>query len=212
MSRHKKILATIALVTMIANTKVFATENTPPNVRLVGDANGIVFIPGDSTFLSKGMMLPGDKVARTMEIENNYDVPYQLYMKAERITPEEEYDLLNILKLKITHNDKVIYEGKASGENGLTSNIDLGTYNPGEKGELIAEVILDGATTGNEYNNKKGEVVWIFTATNNRKSEEGNPSKTGDSRDILSYSILACGSLLLGISIIASKRKKKEVE
>lgn len=212
MKGYKKILVTILLSLIITSVQVLAAQqDSPPNVQLVGDANGIVFIPGDEPFLNKSNMLPGDSVSRVMDIENKYSVPYELFIKAERITPVEKYDLLNKLQLKITYNNKVIYQGATSGEDGLENNISLGTYKPGDKGVLKAEVVLDGPSTGNDYMNKNAEVEWIFTATNNEtKGEVGTTSKTGDENSILPYIFLLGLSVALGLKVVINKVKGKE--
>jgi hypothetical protein len=145
---YKKIvLFTISLI-LIFKVNTFAVENTPENIKLVGEANGIVFIPGEEPFLNKLDMLPGDSVERELIIQNSYERPYELYLKAERVTKKEEYDLLDKLELKITYKDKVIYDGPASGEPNLENNISLGSFNPGDETKLIAIAKLDGETIG----------------------------------------------------------------
>lgn len=214
MRGYKKILGfTISLI-LIFKVNVMAVDNIPDNIKLVGEADGIVFIPGEDPFLNKLDMLPGDSIQRELTIENNYKKPYELYLKAERVTKKEEYDLLNILELKIIYKDKIIYEGPASGEDGLSNNISLGTYNPGDKISLVAMVKLDGKTTGNEYKNKIVQVDWIFTAVNKEepidlKSEENKgfiKVKTGD----LGMTGAIITLLLSGIAILKINKIKKE--
>ena len=206
----RKFLVTVSLLSIIT-TQVEANTLTPPNVQLLGNANGLVYIPDDDLFLHSPNMLPGDSIKRTLEIKNHYEYPYELFIRAKRISPEEEYDLLNKLELKITYKDKIIYAGPTSGEYKLTDNISLGVFGPGQEETLEAEVKLDGPSTGNEYKNKSAEVDWIFTAirsqditnpqvnppTDINPDEDGgiDPPKTGDD-SILLYIILVCFSLL----------------
>ncbi|SDP68109.1 hypothetical protein [Clostridium gasigenes] len=153
-------------------------------------------------------MLPGDNITRQMVIENDYDYPYEIFLKAERVTPKEEYDLLEKLHLKINYNDKSIYNGIIIDENVLVDNISLGVINPGENKILIGEVELEGSTIGNEYKNKYGEIKWIFTAV--RKETSIKTPYTGD-EGILPYVIVAILSLGGIITITIVGRRKKEI-
>ena len=166
MKRNKGILllALGFVVSLIISTTALASERAASNVTLEGNADGIVFIPGKEPFLQNENMLPGDKIERTMKINNKNDKAYTLYMRAERVTKKEEHDLLNNISLKIKYNDRIIYEGPASGENDRLGNIYLGSVNCGEKYELEAEAILEGDKSDNNYKNKNGVVTWVFTA------------------------------------------------
>lgn len=178
MKRYLKcIIMTLALLLVINSQGVLA-QTLPSNVHLVGDEDGILIsLPeGETDFLYKEGMLPGDSVDREMFIENKYDRPYTLYIRAERITEKEQYDLLTKLNLKINYDGEIIYDGPVSGEDGMANDIELGTFQPGDKAELYAVVTLDGLSTGDEYMNKEGVVDWIFTATNENSYPE-NPEE-----------------------------------
>lgn len=170
----KTVLITLSLL-LIISIKGEASTLTPPNVQLLGNADGLVHISNtEDMFLYRYNMLPGDSVERTLEIKNQYEDSYELFLRAERVSEKEEYDLLDKLDLKITFDDKVIYVGPTSGEYKLTDNISLGTFKPGEEATLFAKVELDGPSTGNEYKNKFAQVNWIFTAV--RKDSNDNTS------------------------------------
>lgn len=214
----KAFLVAVSLLSIIT-IQGDALEKAPPNVELEGNANGIVYIPGDEPFLLGEEMVPGDKITRTLEIKNKYDKPYKLYLKSERVTPKETYDLLDVINLKITYKDEVIYEGPVSGEDGMGENIDLGTYNPGDEENLIATVEFDPSISPADANywNKEAQVDWIFTAqatkdssqpitppSENKPSEDINSPQTGDT-NILPYVILG-GVSVLGIYKFSFKR------
>ena len=127
-------------------------------------------------------------------------------MKAERIIPKEDYDLLEKLNLRITYNDETIYYGPIIKENGETIELNLGLYKPDDKKTMTAEVELDGSITGNDYRNREIEVNWVFTADHRDEIEGTNASKTEDNNKILLYCLLAGGSLF---SIILFLRKLK---
>ena len=216
----KVIICTLALV-LTTSMYAFAATSTPDNVRLEGNSEGIVFIPGNEPFLLKEGMVPGDEVSRQMVINNEYNVEYEIFMRAERVSKKEEYDLLNKLELTIYYKDKVIYNGPASGEDGLVKNISLGKFKPGEEADLYAEVKLDGPSIGNEYKNKYAQVDWIFTAVNEGKETNPvNPSKpstkptntnknpyTGDS-SVAMYMIVGLG----GLALLCRDKIKKVVK
>ena len=116
----KTILITLSLL-LIISIKGEASTLTPPNVQLLGNADGLVHISNtEDMFLYRYNMLPGDSAERTLEIKNQYEDSYELFLRAERVSEKEEYDLLNKLDLKITFNDKVIYVGPTSGEYKIT--------------------------------------------------------------------------------------------
>ena len=216
----RKILLSVSLL-LIMNIQVGAVTLPPPNVQLLGDADGLVNLGEDNMFLYFDNMTPGDSVVGTIEIKNEYEYPYELFFRANRVSETEKYDLLNKLDLKITYKDKVIYAGPTSGENKLTDDISLGIFQPNQKELLTAEVSLDGPSTGNEYKNKTAEVNWIFTALRSNevdinpeinsdikpdnKPSSTKPIKTGDNSMIV-FVILGLVSILV---ILLSSRKKK---
>ena len=169
---HRKIKSLIATVSLLSimTIQAEALDSVPSNVELLGNADGIVYVPGDEPFLLAENMEPGDSVTRTLEIKNNYDKAYKLYLRAERVTPSEKYDLLDVINLKISYKDKVIYEGPVSGEDGMTNNIEIGTFEPGDEENLTATAQLDYSATDPAYLNKRVQVDWIFTA----QAQEGS--------------------------------------
>jgi hypothetical protein len=160
----------------------YAFQKAPTNVILEGNANGLVTFP-DEKFLEHLNMMPGDKESGVIDIYNSHDKPFELYIKAKRITPKEEYDLLDKIDLKITYKDELLYNGPVSGENDLEEDIYLGTFNEGETAKLVAEIELDGPTTTNDYKNKTAQVDWIFTALTEEEGavKPGNPNEPNDS-------------------------------
>ncbi|WP_415329953.1 LPXTG cell wall anchor domain-containing protein [Clostridium perfringens] len=195
---------------LITGTLGYARSFAYPNVELEGNADGIVYIPGNEPFLEAKNMVPGDNLKRTLILNNKFNDTYEIFLRAERVTQKEDDDLLEKLKLKIDYNNNLLYSGNATGEPELEENISLGKVNPGESKELVAEVSLDGPTTGNEYKGKKGDVNWIFTAIR-IPSEESNQNitvpKTGDS-GVLVYLVISIICLIL---LLLSNRKEKHL-
>ena len=205
----KSFLFTMVFLLIICKPGVASTFATP-NVELEGNADGIVYIPGNEPFLEAKNMVPGDNLKRTLILNNKFNDTYEIFLRAERVTQKEENDLLEKLKLKIDYNNNLLYSGNATGEPDLEENISLGKINPGESKELVAEVSLDGPTTGNEYKGKKGDVNWIFTAIR-IPSEESNQNitvpKTGDSGVLVYLAI----SIICLILLLLSNRKEKHL-
>lgn len=179
----RKILVVTSLLSIITTIKVDADTLAPPNVQLLGNANELVYIPDDDLFLQHPNMIPGDYIRRTLEIKNKHKYPYELFLRAERVSPKEEYDILDKLDLKISYKDEVIYDEAVNGEDKLTKGISLGVFNPGQEENLIAEVKLDGASTGNEYKNKSAQIDWIFTAVRSEEESKNNDKETVDKSD-----------------------------
>ncbi|MGL5087271.1 MAG: LPXTG cell wall anchor domain-containing protein [Clostridium sp.] len=203
----KKIASITALLLLIFSNKGVATVLPPSDVKLIGDANGLISIPEEEAFLQGNNMLPGDVVQRNMIIENKYNYSYEIFLKAERVTAKEEYDLLQKLNLSVVYNDKTIYEGPVSGEDKLINNISLGIVKPGEVKKLSCRVELDGSTTGNEYKNKYGRVDFIFTASRTEDNSNKDKPYTGD-EGIGEYIIIA----LIGAVALAITLRNKEEE
>lgn len=179
----RKILVVTSLLSIITTIKVDADILDPPNVQLLGNANELVYIPDDDLFLQHPNMIPGDYIRRTLEIKNKHKYPYELFLRAERVSTKEEYDLLDKLDLKISYEDEVIYDEAVNGEDKLIKGISLGVFNPGQEENLIAEVKLDGASTGNEYKNKSAQIDWIFTAVRSEDERHDNDKETLDKVD-----------------------------
>lgn len=202
------VILSVALL-LIAGTRGDAKEFVSSNVKLEGNANGIVYLPGDEPFLELNNMVPGDNIKRRLILSNEFTDSYEIFIRAERITAKEENDLLEKLKMKISYNNSLLHNGNATGWKSIKENTSLGKIRPGETKELVAEVNLDGESTGNEYKGKSGEVNWIFTAV--RIPSDGdilpsNPPKTGDD-GVLGYLRVIILSLI-AIRVINRKGKK----
>lgn len=202
------VMLSVALL-LIAGTRGDAKEFVSSNVKLEGNANGIVYLPGDEPFLELKNMVPGDNIKRRLILSNEFTDSYEIFIRAERITAKEENDLLEKLKMKISYNNSLLHDGNATGWKSIKENTSLGKIRPGETKELVAEVNLDGESTGNEYKGKSGEVNWIFTAV--RITSDGdilpsNPPKTGDD-GVLGYIRVIILSLIV-IRVINRKGKK----
>lgn len=156
-------------------------------------------------------MTPGKTFEDTLNIKNLTTNNYMLYLKINKESVnEEEQDLLNNINIRI-HNkdDKLLYDGPASGTDYKVDNtlvddtIYIGTYKPYDLDKLKLSTTLKKEYDNKEDNNIK-EVEWQFYAISNDKVQVINPN-TND--NIIKYILLLLITPILIILII--KRKKK---
>ncbi len=194
----------------------FAEEDN--NIIIEGNEGGLITIPDKDEFLVKENMLPGDTVKGEILLQNKYDYPYEIYIRAEDREKKSDVNFLNKLILNINSGEKSIYSGNLTGGEKMSQDIYLGTINPGESITLNASVILDGKSTGNEFKNKYASIDWIFTASRTETlgdkeiDEPNKPNtdsgvlgaieemvKTGDSvlKIIVSFAVLMTSALVI---------------
>lgn len=144
------------------------------DLELRGTDLGLEIIPSSTKLFDLDRLNPGDTKEGKITIKNNYTSPFNLYMRAERMSPvsENSADLFKQLNLTVSLKGTVVYSG--SMEDFAISNILLGVFNPNDMEELKAIVHLPGPETGNEYQGTNVDVKWIFTATS-----EGSPPGPG---------------------------------
>lgn len=179
MMKNIKIISIIIIMffSISLNNFIFADEQS---YELIIDNKGIVFSSKNKDFITLYQMVPGDNYSKILKIKNNGKHPQEIFIRAERVSENKDFDLLYNTNLDIEYNNKSIYKGKASGEDGLAENISLGTVNPGEEYILNANIELDGDSIGNEYQDSEGKVKWIFTTmidngSNNNDNNITNP-------------------------------------
>lgn len=182
MKRYFSTFILTILFLLVLTLNGYAVQKAPSNVTLEGNVDGIITFP-EKKFLEHLNMMPGDKEYGVVNIRSYHDKPLELYLRAERVTDKEEYDLLEKIDLKVTYKDKILYEGPVSGENGLKEDIYLGTFNKNESATLLAEIELDGLTTTNEYQGKVFQVDWIFTALTQGEEKPEKPNKPNNPDD-----------------------------
>ncbi|MEG1481238.1 LPXTG cell wall anchor domain-containing protein [Clostridium sp.] len=233
MKYFKVFVLLISFLLGITTTGV-AAELPPSNVVLENNGVHLIFTKDNSDKFLQGMnMMPGDSVNESLAIENKLKEPFRVSLRAERVSPKEQFDLADVLNLNINYNGKNIYSGSVSGDDGLRKDIDLGIVNPGEKKYLQANVILDGRAADNKYKNKRLDVNWIFTAVGqngdgkiltNEDSNIGNDDnilknifnnmkgilpKTGyENMYIVGAVVIILGILLLSIKFKKNKKEK----
>ncbi|MEG2868936.1 MAG: LPXTG cell wall anchor domain-containing protein [Terrisporobacter sp.] len=215
----KTTLLSITIMFMFI-TQVFATTKVPSNVTLTADETGIKFTETDGEFLKIDNMLPGDNYSGYINIDNESNSTFDLYMRIEKDEDNSEFNILDKLILKVSNEYEKIYNGSVNQSEILEKNIYLGALNSGDEEHIKIDLLLDGESTGNEYVNKNGKIKWIFTAidleSNNLNEEElgGNrpnlnklPYTGGDGVYVII--IIAIMTIILGLVMIIGKKKDK---
>ncbi len=156
-------------------------------------------------------MTPGKTFEDTLNIKNLTTNNYMLYLKINKESVnEEEQDLLNNINIIIHNKDnKLLYDGPASGTDYKVDNtlvddtIYIGTYKPYDLDILKLSTTLKKEYDNKEDNNIK-EVEWQFYAISNDKVQVINPN-TND--NIIKYILLLLITPILIILIIKHKKK-----
>lgn len=166
-------------------------------------------------FMSFTNMVPGGKYQDNLQIENGSKKTYRLYVQ---VIPNQQNEkknmLLELISMKVALDDKVLYEGTASGkeyENGnLQDVIYLGTYKPGSKSQISVQLELD-KDVGIEYCDTLTKIDWKFMVTEihdpEKEVEVIQPPQTGDKYNIAPFAILAALSSVLLFGLINHKKK-----
>ena len=168
-------------------------------------------------FMSFTNMVPGGKYKDQLNIENGSKKTYALYMQVIPLQQDQKRDeLLELISMKVSLGNKVLYEGTASGKeynNGNLQNvIYLGTYKSGENDQIQVDLELD-KNVGLEYCDLLTKNDWKFMVTeinNPNKPQEIKPPKTGDTTNISLY--IACMSCAIAgiIGVIYYRRKDQK--
>lgn len=181
------------------------------DLKISGNENGLIVEP-DSTLYNVTNMNPGDSNGAKIDVQNNYQYPFELYMKAEKVTDgsmDDGADLCKKLVLNVSCDDKIIYSGPISGFDG--NSIYIGKFASGDAKSIKSSVSLDGPDTGNEYQNKTAKVNWVFTVNVDNSQQTGttqtssNMPKTGDGAFVLLYA--SCVFLIVTGCILVVKAK-----
>ncbi len=186
------------------------------DLELVGKEIGLEVIPTSSRLFDFTNLNPGDTFEAKVTIKNKYVLPFELFLRTQRLgsaPKEDEADLFKQLMLTVYLGDKQIYSGSMM--EFAAAEISLGTIDKKESRELRAIVHLPGPETGNEFQKKNVDVKWIFTAQANQPDpEDPKPEdpkeptlpKTGEIAPMIFYGA-GSGLIALGIGVGRKKRK-----
>lgn len=176
-----KIMIFLGVFSLVMGTLgVFGIDSSyAENLELIGRDVGLVIEPSSTKLFNLSNMNPGDTQEAKIDIKNQYTLPFQLFMRAERMSPfpEDEVDLLEQLQITVNIDGIEIYSGPMI--NFATNNIDLGRFNINADVELNATVHLPGPGTGNDFQGKSVDVKWIFIAESDTPPTPEPPGPPG---------------------------------
>ncbi|WP_130806325.1 hypothetical protein [Senegalia massiliensis] len=167
MRNNYKFILVMIFTFFISFTMLIVSNNSyADDIEIIGKDLGLVIESSREKFFDFQILNPGDIKKGSITLKNDYEYPFNLYMKAERIGEIDSVDLLNQLILQINYDGELIFEGSMN--NFAKENIYLGKLEMGDVQKLDATVKLPGPETGNEFQGKKVDVKWIFTAQTER--------------------------------------------
>ena len=152
-------------------------------------------------------MLPGDKLTQYFCVKAYHDADLSLFFRTQ--VTQETKDLGEVLHIRVTHLDtgKVLCDAPFADiqDKPVSERLPVN-----EQEETIAyyevEVSLD-TSVGNEYQEAmlKADFQWYV-------EDEGGlkPPPTGDTTNLVLWTVLAGSSFLLIILLLVSRRRRKE--
>jgi LPXTG-motif cell wall-anchored protein len=154
------------------------------NLEIIGNEIGLEVSPSGTKLFDLTNLNPGDTKEAKIDIKNNYTLPFEVFMRTERLSPlpnTGEVDLFEQLNLTIYLDDIEIYTGPM--KDYATTNISLGDFNSNDEKELRAIVHLPGPETGNEFQGKNVDVKWIFIAQAEQPDDPDDPDDPDEPDD-----------------------------
>lgn len=148
---------TLAAAVMLRNLTV--TNTYAANLILTGNTDGLIITPLNENLFYIDDLLPGESAAAGLEIRNTDIYPFILSVEVVNIA-EEEIDLLEVLNIKVFMNGIEIVSFPAKG-----GRYELGRFLPNQTSLLDVALTINGTETGNEYQMKGAELLWIFEAS-----------------------------------------------
>lgn len=183
----------------------------------------------EAKFMSHLDMIPGSQYSDNLEIENETNYTFNLYLK---VTNGNNNELINYLTMKLYLDGNLIYDGDMKekqiiNENSVLNNaILLGNFNPHQISNLVVTTEFSKEYS-NTANNESLITTWTFYAETfddfNKPDEPNVPNETeiieivpapitGINKNMLPI-IISAGSLCVAgvmIIIILAKRKNKD--
>lgn len=196
------------------NTISEVSQQSFLTVSYEGAARNLILAP-DNFFRNFPVLMPGDEREDTFTLTNTTNSSAEFFLRTEvpENLSEEEKEMLSKVDLEIRRGDLVLYEGDLKSEE-LRKEKSLGTYRPGEQGEICFSLHVP-SELGNAWAMQKSEVKWIFSVEGEELPEEDGPSiwhsspKTGlrDPSAAVPMGIAITGALLF---LTAGRPKRRK--
>ena len=173
-------------------------------------ADKFVFLPDSDLFQDFKGVMPGDKLTQQITVKNDTSkgIKVKIYLRAEAV--DQEYQaFLSRMKLKVVQDgSSVLFDAAADQQDGLASNVCLGTFYSGADVDL--DVMLNvPIEMDNEFQGSTGLIRWVFTAEELPISPDD--PKTGDAVNVWAYGAVLAGSAagLTALLLLRSAKAKK---
>ena len=212
----KKFILFISLF-VLSIISVQAKENklyfTEDNNRLYYDSKLI----DENVFMKHINMTPGENFTDELYIENGTSTKYTLYFK---VVPREQSrdanELLENIIMRITLDDKIVYDGKATGIDYDNQGVDLqkaillGDFTPSKNSKMVVETKLS-----EDYSNTNlselSYIDWSFYAEyeDSKPPTQIIPSPNTMKNSFPLTMVISITIILIGLGIMVYARKKK---
>ena len=214
-----KKLITVLIILATVLSSALPVHAADGKVTYSGNAGTFVFEPGTEHSLTdlfpnfKGVM-PGDTITQKITVKNNADnkVKVKIYMRSLG-AHQDSVDFLSKLGLNVQKSDEnqmaYMFDAAANETAQLTDWVYLGMLYSG--GEVNLDVTLTvPVELDNAFQNKIGYLDWEFKVEE-FPVEPGDPGAppTGDSANLLLWSILLAGSGAMILLLLLWRRKEK---
>lgn len=215
MKRFVKFITLLLALSLM--TGIAVPAHAAGSVSYDGRANKFIFAPGTSAsptnlFGNFQNVMPGDTLTEQILIKNptTNNVKIKVYMRSLGAQNSTD-DFLSQMNLKVQQrNASILFSAPADETAQLTDWVYLGTVYSG--GDITLDVTLEiPVTMSNNYQNKIGYVDWEFKVEELPVSEsDPKPPKTGDSSDILLYSLTMGISLFALILLLLAVKRRRQ--
>lgn len=228
--KKKFLLLLILLPTFILFVQPITSyaQDLPPGM-VVGDEKGLSANKDGEYFVKVDDVMPGQNWHKNISLLNmEKDIPYQLTMLISPPKVSGSLDLSEAIKMKLTYQGKVVYNGSASGKskekNIQNEPLDLGIFKSGDSRALEVDYSLSGKYTKKDFEVKnKMENTWTFYAVKSKDPtkpiDPTNPKEnkifgvlplTGE--DVRQMMIMLCIGMLVVLIFLLIWKKKQQIE
>ena len=245
---HKLIVILLCAVlfcssslTVLADEIRAGTVKGLPEKLVVLDDKGQSVSENGEYYFSVENMQEAEHYTKNVTIMNlREDAAYRIDFLAQPVSKSGELDLENDCKCVIKLDDKVVYEGKVTGEGTpdiRTKPLDLGHYVPGESHVMNVDIVWIDSGHGGKVDNGarivdssgttivrepsgvthlEGEVIfkWIFTAVVDipDDSDSSQPDTPVKTGETITFIVFGVATLAMAIMLmlVLMKRKKQK--
>ena len=235
------LLMSMSVMTAYADELRAGTVAGLPEKLVVLDDNGNSVSENGEYFFEVQDMTPGENYVKNIQIMNlREDASYHIYFNAQPMAKYGDIDLEEECVLTLYLNERVVYQGKVTGDgvpDVRDEPLDLGKYGPGESRVLRAEIVwnatfsqggaideghriydFNGVKVVREKTGKthiEGEVIfkWIFTAVGDAPPIDQSSGTYIDTGETITFVFAGLVVVAIGVMMVllfVKKRKKND--